>query len=93
MRKITHAERAPALAPAPYVLALSIKDAARAAGDVSTRYLFLEMAAGRLASMKVGRRRMIMREDLQAWLASKRSGGAMSDVSAIAPDGNPQALT
>ena len=59
--------------PAPVVLGLSVEHAAKAAGNVSRRFLFLEMKAGRLASKKVGRRRVIPVEALQAWLASKPS--------------------
>lgn len=52
-----------------FTIGLSTDAAARSVG-VSRRFLFLEMAAGRLASKRVGRRRLIPVSSLQAWLAA-----------------------
>jgi excisionase family DNA binding protein len=58
-------------------LALSPRDAARAAGIGLTK-LFEEIAAGRLKTRKLGRRTLIRAEDLRAWLAGlpERSSAA-----------------
>lgn len=48
-------------------LAYSTKEAAEAAGIGKTT-LFAALAAGVLKSRKVGRKRVILREDLMAWL-------------------------
>ncbi len=53
----------------PFTIGLSTDAAARAVG-VSRRFLFLEMAAGRLASKRVGRRRLIPVASLQSWLSA-----------------------
>ena len=50
-------------------LALGIIEAARAAG-VGRSTVFDEINAGRLKARKAGRRTLILREDLQAWLAA-----------------------
>jgi excisionase family DNA binding protein len=55
------------------VLALRPGDAAKAAG-VSERTIFMEVAAGRLASKKVGRGRLIPVADLEAWVANLPAG-------------------
>jgi excisionase family DNA binding protein len=49
-------------------LAYSVKEAAEATG-LSRDLLYDEMRAGRLAYLKVGRRRVITRQQLQAFLA------------------------
>jgi excisionase family DNA binding protein len=49
-------------------VAYSIKEAAEATG-LSRDLLYDEMRAGRLAFLKVGRRRIITRQQLQAFLA------------------------
>jgi excisionase family DNA binding protein len=48
-------------------LAYSVKEAAEATG-LSRDLLYDEMRAGRLAYLKVGRRRIITRQQLQAFL-------------------------
>jgi excisionase family DNA binding protein len=48
-------------------LAYSIKEAAEATG-LSRDLLYDEMRAGRLAYLKIGRRRIITRQQLQAFL-------------------------
>jgi excisionase family DNA binding protein len=49
-------------------LAYSIKEAAEATG-LSRDLLYDEMRAGRLAYLKIGRRRIITRQQLQSFLA------------------------
>jgi excisionase family DNA binding protein len=50
-------------------LALGIIEAARAAG-IGRSTVFEEINAGRLKARKAGRRTLILRDDLAAWLAS-----------------------
>jgi len=50
-------------------LALGIVDAARAAG-VGRSTIYENINSGALKARKAGRRTLILREDLQAWLAS-----------------------
>jgi excisionase family DNA binding protein len=50
-------------------LALGIMDAARAAG-VGRSTIYENINSGALKARKAGRRTLIHREDLQAWLAS-----------------------
>ncbi len=50
-------------------LAFSIPEAARISG-ISRSTLYLEIAAGRLISRKLRGRTVILREDLQAYLAA-----------------------
>ena len=52
-------------------LALSITDAAASAG-VSRSLVYKEMAAGRLASIKIRRRRLIPLDALHKWLSAAR---------------------
>lgn len=40
--------------------------------DLGRTSIFRALARGELPSLKVGRRRLILREDLHAWLHSKR---------------------
>jgi excisionase family DNA binding protein len=49
-------------------LAYSVEEAARITG-LSRDLLYAEMRAGRLAYLKVGRRRIITRQHLEAFLA------------------------
>jgi excisionase family DNA binding protein len=49
-------------------LTYSVEEAAEATGH-SRDLLYDEMRAGRLAHLKIGRRRMITRQQLQAFLA------------------------
>jgi excisionase family DNA binding protein len=49
-------------------LAYSVNEAAQATG-LSRDLLYDEMRAGRLAYLKIGRRRIITRQQLQAFLA------------------------
>jgi hypothetical protein len=58
----------------PHVIALSVEDAARAVGGFSRRFMFMEMEAGRLRSKKIGRRRVIPVEALQAWWTARGEG-------------------
>jgi excisionase family DNA binding protein len=51
-------------------LAFSVGEAAAAAG-VGRTLLFDEIRNRRLAARKVGRRTVILREDLEAWLRSR----------------------
>ncbi|MBN2447729.1 MAG: helix-turn-helix domain-containing protein [Phycisphaerae bacterium] len=57
----------------PTRLALSIPEAAGTVG-VSARTLWSEVRAGRLRSAKVGRRRLVRVQDLDAWLALMSEG-------------------
>lgn len=58
----------PKLAPAhDDRLAYSPEEAARITG-VSRAFLYLEMQRGRLSSVKIGRRRLVRRSDLLAWV-------------------------
>lgn len=52
------------------VVAYDIEGACRAAGNVSRRFLFMEMAAGRLRSKKAGKRVLIPAAWLAEWLAA-----------------------
>jgi excisionase family DNA binding protein len=52
-------------------LAVGVPDAARRAG-VSRSFLYEEMTAGRLRFLKAGKRRLILADDLRAWLSSLR---------------------
>lgn len=49
---------------------------------VSRSCLYLEMAAGRLRSFKVGKRRLIAVADLDAWLAARRDAGTTAGAGA-----------
>lgn len=51
-------------------LAYGIKDAVRILG-ISRSLLYQEMKAGRIKSVKVGRRTLIRRVDAEAWLEQK----------------------
>ena len=53
-------------------LAYSVEEAARITG-LSRDLLYAEMRAGRLAYLKVGRRRIITRQHLEAFLAQAAS--------------------
>ena len=53
-------------------LAYSIEEAARVTG-LSRNLLYDEMRAGRLAYLKVGRRRIITRQHLEAFLTRRAS--------------------
>jgi excisionase family DNA binding protein len=57
-----------AAAPA-FAVALGIEDAARAAG-ISRTQLYQEMRTGRLASKKIGKRRVVPVDALKAWIAA-----------------------
>ena len=50
-----------------FAVALGIEDAARAAG-ISRTQLYQEMRTGRLASKKIGKRRVVTPEALRAWI-------------------------
>jgi excisionase family DNA binding protein len=54
---------------AAHAVALSIDDAARAAG-ISRTQLYEEMRTGRLASKKIGKRRVVPVDALKAWIAA-----------------------
>ena len=53
-------------------LAVSVPKAAGAAG-LSVPHLWREIALGKIASVKVGRRRLVMLKDLKAYLEARRS--------------------
>ena len=53
-------------------LAYSVEEAARVTG-LSRNLLYDEMRAGRLAYLKVGRRRIITRQHLEAFLTRRAS--------------------
>ena len=55
-------------------LAVSVQAATRVSGIGRTR-LYEAMGSGELASCKVGKRRLILLEDLRAWLARQRNTG------------------
>lgn len=55
--------------PRGVVLAYSVEEAAAAAG-LSRSQLYIELDAGRLRGRKVGRRRLILADDLAEWLAA-----------------------
>ncbi len=52
-------------------LSYSPEEAASLTG-VSRAFLYLEMQRGKLASIKIGRRRLIRRADLLAWMGEAR---------------------
>ena len=52
-------------------LAVSVQAAARVSG-IGRTSLYEAIGAGELASCKVGKRRVILLEDLRAWLARQR---------------------
>ncbi|HET6518771.1 MAG TPA: excisionase family DNA-binding protein [Geminicoccaceae bacterium] len=54
------------------ILAYSVDRAARAAGIGRTKPCEA-IARGELPSVKIGRRRLILAEDLRRWLAGKRA--------------------
>jgi excisionase family DNA binding protein len=56
-------------------LAYDIKGACRAV-PVSRGTLYSEIRAGRLKKIKLGRRTLILAEDLKAWLAANRGVAA-----------------
>jgi excisionase family DNA binding protein len=57
---------------AQHKLAVSIREAVDTS-SMSRAFLYEAMRAGELAFLKIGRRRLILVDDLQAWLASKRN--------------------
>jgi excisionase family DNA binding protein len=60
---------------AQYKLAISVREAVDTSG-MSRAFLYEAMRAGELTFLKIGRRRLILVDDLRAWLASKRSKAA-----------------
>ncbi|HIP78026.1 MAG TPA: DNA-binding protein [Kiloniellaceae bacterium] len=65
-------------------LALSVREAAALAG-VGRTILYEAVGSGALPSLKVGRRRLIRTESLEAWLESLESGTQADAVAATAP--------
>ena len=57
-------------APAVPRLALTVPEAAAAVG-VSPRLVWGALSAGELRGIRLGRRRIILIEDLRAWLSSR----------------------
>ena len=55
-------------------LAVSVQAAARV-GGIGRTSLYEAMGSGELASCKVGKRRLILLDDLRAWLARQRHAG------------------
>lgn len=58
----------------PEPLAVSISRATHLAGLGRTK-LYEALGSGELASLKVGNRRLILVDDLRAWLAQHKQGG------------------
>ena len=54
-------------APPAFAVALGVEDAARAAA-ISRTQLYQEMRTGRLASKKIGKRRVVTVDALKAWI-------------------------
>jgi excisionase family DNA binding protein len=54
-------------------LALSVRDATRTSGAGRTK-IYEAIRNGELASCKLGKRRLILFEDLRAWLTRHRAG-------------------
>lgn len=48
-------------------------DEAAAVTGVGRSFLYEAIRVGELATLKLGKRRIVMREDLMAWLATKRA--------------------
>jgi excisionase family DNA binding protein len=55
-------------------LAISIRDAVSIAG-ISRSLLYQEIAAGRLRSLRIGARRLLLLDDLRDWLTAHRDSG------------------
>jgi excisionase family DNA binding protein len=55
----------------PPRISYSVEDAAEETG-IGRSYIYLAIKQGELASLKLGKRRLILRDDLLAWLQSKR---------------------
>jgi excisionase family DNA binding protein len=66
---MAHTDVVPVRPPDP--LAVSVDAATRVSGIGRTR-LYEAMSSGELASCKIGKRRLILLEDLRAWLAQQR---------------------
>jgi excisionase family DNA binding protein len=67
---MAHTDVVPVRPPDP--LAVSVDAATRVSGIGRTR-LYQAMGSGELASCKIGKRRLIMVDDLRAWLARHRA--------------------
>ncbi|MBI4183706.1 MAG: helix-turn-helix domain-containing protein [Proteobacteria bacterium] len=67
-------------------LTFSIDEAAEAAG-VGRTLLYSELAAGRLRAKKVGRRTIILADDLESWLRSAPALSARAAAGAV--EGEP----
>ena len=52
-------------------LAYSVPEVAKLVG-LSRRQIYVEFEQGRLSSIKVGRRRLVRRSDLDRWLTAQR---------------------
>jgi excisionase family DNA binding protein len=66
-------------APAVPRLALTVPEAAAAVG-VSPRLVWGALSAGELRGVRVGRRRLILVEQLRAWLLSKTERGSAPEA-------------
>jgi excisionase family DNA binding protein len=67
------ADTAPAAAtPAPYRRALTVEEFAKVWG-LGRNTVYAEIAAGRLRTITVGRRRLITSEQVEAWRLAKES--------------------
>ena len=66
LRELTRGDSAPRL------MREVVEEAVEATG-IGRSYIYLALKHGELASLKLGKRRLIMRDDLLAWLASKRA--------------------
>ena len=56
-------------------LAMSVPDTARAIG-LSIPHVWREIALGKLVSVKVGRRRLVLPDDARRYLEARRSMGS-----------------
>jgi excisionase family DNA binding protein len=80
-------------------LAHSVPEAAAVAG-VSRAHLYRAMQVGDLASVKTGSRRVILHDDLVAWLHGQRETAVgvtevadLADARALEPEGRPAGRT
>jgi excisionase family DNA binding protein len=55
----------------PSRISYSVEDAAEETG-IGRSFLYLAIKSGELVTLKLGKRRLILRDDLLAWLQTKR---------------------
>ena len=56
----------------PAKISYSVEEAAEATG-IGRSHLYIAIKTGELASLKLGKRRLLMREDILAWLKRQRT--------------------